>query len=58
MVDIQKLSQELVAAITNESRNVRGSNLRERLDLLNAAYHLAAGLDDLLKTIKKFEEPR
>lgn len=44
-----KLANELLARITNEARSVRGPNLKQRLDLLNSAFRIAASLTDVLK---------
>lgn len=55
MDDTIKAANDLVNRITTEIRMVKGPLLKERMDLLNAAYRAAAAVADMLKVIERLD---
>lgn len=58
MEDTIKAANDLVNRISMEARMVKGSFLKERMDLLNAAYRLSSGLADVLRQVEKLGEAK
>ncbi len=53
MDETLKLANDLPNLITRELRTMKGANLKERMDLLNAAYRMATTVADVLKIAER-----